>query len=246
MLQRLTHFILIRNLAGKELTDEKIHDFKRLTLVQGHVIISLFLLDLFTYLDFPYHIELAESIFFLALGVYVFLLWDMLRNYTNSKTLILLNFIFIMGVFFIGLIVANPFIHMEVTTTYRLLLEGVQVCLLAVECTVIYFTLMEFFKKDLSMTMGLWGAACIYLMIGLAFGSVYEIVCIMNIQCMGVEIPLQTMALMKRYEFSLMILSGMTTPYNNPTGMIYSLGTIEAVWGQLFIVLIVGRLLMKN
>ncbi len=246
MLRRLTHFILIRNPTGKELTDEKIHDFKRLTLVQGFIIVSLFLLDLFTYLDFPYHIELAESVFFMALGIYVFLLWDMLRNYTSHKTLILLNFIFIMGVFFIGLIVANPFVHMEATPMYRILLASVQLCLLAVECTVIFFTLMEFFKKDLSMTMRLWGAACIYLMIGLAFGSIYEMVCILNIQCMGVDIPLQTLALMKRYEFSLMVLSGMTTPYNNPTGMIYSLGTIEAVWGQLFIVLIVGRLLMKN
>ena len=87
-----------------------------------------------------------------------------------------------MGVFLIGLIVVNPFVHMEPTPVYKLFLAGIQVCLLAVECTAIYFTLMEFFKKDLSMPMRLWGAACIYLMIGL--------------QCMGIEIPLQTMALM--------------------------------------------------
>ncbi|MEK6781684.1 MAG: hypothetical protein AABY93_08255 [Bacteroidota bacterium] len=174
MFQRVLHYILIRNLAGKELTDEKIYDFKRLTLLQGAIILSLFLLDLFTYLAFPYHIELAESIFFLLLGVYVFLLWDMLRNYTSSKTIILLNFIFIMGVFLIGLVVVNPFMHMEAEPPYRIFLACIMVCLLAVECTVIYFTLMEFFKKDLCMPMRLWGAACIYLMIGLAFGNVYE------------------------------------------------------------------------
>lgn len=245
MLKRLLQYIVIRNLAGKELTDEKIRDFKRLTLIQGAIIFSLFLLELFTYLHFPYHIELAEIIFFTLLGVYVFLLWDTLRNYTTSRKIILLNFIFIMGVFFIGLIVVNPFVHMEPTPVYKLFLAGIQACLLAVECTVIYYTLMEFFKKDLSMPMRLWGAACIYLMIGLAFGSAYEIVCVLEIQCMGIEIPLQTMALMKRYEFSLMVLSGMNSPYVNPIGMIFSIGTIEAVWGQLFIVLIVGRLLMK-
>lgn len=245
MLKRLLQSIVIRNMAGKELTDEKIRDFKRLTLIQGAIIFSLFLLDLFIYLHFPYHIELAEVIFFMLLGIYVFLLWDMLRNYTTNRKLILLNFIFIMGVFLIGLIVVNPFVHMEPTPVYKLFLAGIQVCLLAVECTVIYFTLLEFFKKDLSMHMRLWGAACIYLMIGLAFGSAYEIVCVLEIQCMGIEIPLQTMALMKRYEFSLMVLSGMNSPYDNPIGMIFSIGTIEAVWGQLFIVLIVGRLLMK-
>ena len=62
------------------------------------------------------------------------------------------------------------------------------------------------------MPMRLWGAACIYLMIGLAFGSAYEIICVLEIQCLGVDIPLQTMALMKRFQFSLMVLSGMNSP----------------------------------
>jgi hypothetical protein len=245
MAQPLLQRILVRNLAGKELTDEKIQDFKRLTIVQGFIILTLFLLEVFSYLNFPHHIEISETIFFMALGTYVFLLWDMLRNYTNSKMIILVNFVFIMGVFVVGLIVANPFMKMEVTPIYRLFLAGIQICLLTVECTVIYFTLMEFFKKDLGMPMRLWGAACIYLMIGLAFGSAYEILCVLEVQCMGVDIPLQTMGLMKRFEYSLMVLSGMDSPYGNQIAMIFSLGTIEAIWSQLFIVLIVGRLLMK-
>jgi hypothetical protein len=246
MIAKLRNLILIRNLAGKELSDEKIQDFKRLLVAQSSIIVSLFLLELFNRLDFSYHIQISESIFFAALGFYVFLLWDMLRNYTNNPKIIFLNFIFIMGVFCVGVIAVNPFFPMPITPSYRILLASIQFCLLAVECTVIYFTLMEFFKKDLGMSMRLWGAACIYLMIGLAFGSAYEIICILEIQCMGVDIPLQTMGLMKRFEFSLMVLSGMDSPYNNATGMIFSLGTVEALLGQLFVVLIVGRLMMRQ
>jgi hypothetical protein len=245
MVQRLVKFILVKNISGKELTDEKIHDFRRLTIIQGALIATLFLLNVFTFLDFPYHTEVAESIFFAALGFYVFLLWDMLRNYTSSKTIILLNFIFIMGVFLVGFVAVNPFFPMPVTRSYRVVLACIQFCLLAVECTVIHYTVLEFFKKDLGMPVRLWGAACIYLMIALAFGSAYELVCILEINCMGIDIPLQTLGLMKRIEFSLMVLSGMDNPYTNAAGMIFSLGTIEAVWGQLFVVLIVGRLLMK-
>ena len=51
--------------------------------------------------------------------------------------------------------------------------------------------------------------------------------------------------MMKRYEFSLMVVSGMESPYSNAVGMIFSMGMFEALWNQLFIVLIVGRLLMK-
>lgn len=246
MITKLRNFILIRNLAGKELSDEKAQDFKRLLIAQASIIGSLFLLELFSHLDFPNHIQISESLFFAALGFYVFLLWDMLRNYTSSPKIIFLNFIFIMGVFGVGVIAVNPFFPMPITPAYRIVLASIQFCLLAVECTVIYFTLMEFFKKDLGMSMRLWGAACIYLMIGLAFGSAYEIICILEIQCMGVDIPLQTMGLMKRFEFSLMVLSGMDSPYSNATGMIFSLGMVEALWGQLFVVLIVGRLMMKQ
>src|SRR5579859_3254502 len=180
MLISLRNFILIRNLGGKELSDEKILDFKRLVVAQVAVISSLFLLGLFTHLGFPYHLQISESIFFAALGFYVFLLWDMLRNYTTNPTVILLNFVFIIGVFLVGLIAVNPFVVMPITPGYRIVLAGIQSCLLGVECTVIYFTLVEFLRKDLGMPMRLWGAACIYLMIGLAFGSAYEIICILE------------------------------------------------------------------
>ena len=243
MLKSLVNFIFIKNLSGKELTDEKIRDFKRLVISQSGIIASIFLLDLFTFMDFPWHVEIAESIFFLALGAYVFLLWDMMRNYTTSKKIILINFIFIMGVFLFGFVAVNPFLPMPLTVPYRILLAVIQVCLLAVECTVIYYTLLEFFKKELGMPIRLWGAACIYLMIGLAFGSAYEILCVLEINCLG-DIPLRTMGLMKRIEFSLMVLSGMESPFI-AANMIYSMGTVEALWGQVFIVLIVGRLLSK-
>jgi hypothetical protein len=237
--------LLQKNLSGKELTDEKIRDFRRIMFAQSCIIASIFLLHAFSFLDFPWHTEIAEMIFFAVLGIYVFLLWDMMRNYTSSRAVIIVNFIFIMGVFVTGTIAVNPFIPMEITIPYRIVLAGIQLCLLAVECTLIYFTLMEFFRKDLGMSIRLWGAACIYVVIGFAFGSAYEIVCILQIDCMGVDIPLRTSAMMKRIEYSLMVLSGMDNPYGGATSMIYSLGTIEALWGQVFVVLIVGRLMMK-
>jgi hypothetical protein len=245
MLKRLTTYIFVKNLSGKVLTDEKIHDFKRLLVVQIAILLSLFILDLFTHLQFPMYLELSETLFFAALGTYVFLLWDMLRNYTTSKRIILINFFFINGVFLIGFIAVNPFFPMEPTVPYRLVLAAVQLCLLSVESTIIYFTLMEFFRKDLGMNIRLWGAANIYLMIGLAFGSVYELISIVDLNALGIDLPLRTEGFMKRCEFSLMVLSGMNTPYSDLAPMMYSLGTVEALFGQLFVVLIVGRLLMK-
>ncbi|HQQ97106.1 MAG TPA: hypothetical protein PLX35_07575 [Cyclobacteriaceae bacterium] len=245
MAKKLLQFLASRNLERQELSDEKMADFRRATVVQGGIILTLFLLPLFSHLGFPYHIQIAETIFFLVLGVYVFLLWDMLRNYTANERLIRINFVLIMGVFLLGFVAVNPFFPMPVNPVYRSVLAFIQGSLLIVEGCVIYFTLQEFFRKDLGLGMRLWGAACIYLMIGLAFGSAYELVCILDIQCLGVDLPLQTMAFMKRIEFSFIVLSGMDNPYGAVAGMVTSLATVEALFGQLFVVLIVGRLLVK-
>jgi hypothetical protein len=81
----------LKNLEAKELTDEKIRDFKRIVLAQLGVLVTLFLLELFTWLDFPLDLELAETLFFLAIGAYAYLLWDMLRNYTASRRIVVLT-----------------------------------------------------------------------------------------------------------------------------------------------------------
>jgi hypothetical protein len=241
---RFIQYLLTRNLNGKELTDEKIKDFKRIVLAQGVLIFCLFLLSFFEALAFPYHVEIAETIFISCLGVYIFLLWDALRNYTTNRRIILVNFIVINGIFLLGAVGTNPFIPMAPTLPYRIFLMFVMTCLLTVEISVIYFTVLEFFKKDLGLTIKLWGAAALYLMIGISFASVYEIFCIVEMDCLGIDVPLHTIAFMKRMDFSLMVLSGMNTPFE-PNGVLYALGMIEALWGQIFIVLIVGRLLVK-
>lgn len=239
-------FQFIKNLEGKELTDEKIRDFRRLLISQVAIIASILFLEFSESAHFPLHPELPETIFFMTLGIYVFLLWDALRNYTRSKIIIMVNFIFIIGVFVLGTVVANPFFEFvdKSSLLYRILLLFTQISLLTVEGCVIYFTVIEFLKKDFNLSIKLWAAACIYLMTGLAFGSFYEMFCIFDVDCLGIDVPLRTIALMQRMGYSMMVLSGMNIPYT-PTGTIYMASTFEALWGQLFVVLIVGRLMIK-
>jgi hypothetical protein len=235
---------LLKNLEAKELTDEKIRDFKRIVLAQLGILITLFLLELFTWLNFYLYLELAETLFFIAIGAYAFLLWDMLRNYTASRRIIVLNFIFIMGVFVAGFICVNPFWPMPLTIPYRIVLIIIQACLLTVECFVVWFTIREFFKRELGLSIKLWGAAAMYMMIGMSFGSIYEMLCILQLDCLGIGIPLRTIAMMKRVGFSFMILCGLDTPFN-VTPLIGSLTTVEALFSEIFIVLIVGRFLVR-
>jgi hypothetical protein len=235
---------LLKNLEAKELTDEKIRDFRRIVVAQLGILVTLVLLELFSWLKFTLYLELAETFFFMAVGAYAYLLWDMLRNYTTSRRIVVLNFIFIMGVFIAGFICVNPFWPMPSSIPYRIVLIAIQSCLLTVECFVIWFTIREFFKRDLGLPIKLWGAAAMYMMIGMTFGSLYEILCVLQVDCLGTDISLRTIAMMKRVGFSFMVLCGLDAPYN-VSPLLSSITTIEALFSEIFIVLIVGRFLVR-
>ncbi len=236
----------LRQLAGKELSDEKIKDFRRIVTVQVVLIVFCLLIrEFFHFVQLPFALEIAELVFFAVLGIYVFFLWDMLRLYAKSKLFIAALFVVIMGVFLFASVLINPFQPLLSQEQFKTFGTFIQTCLLTVEISVIYYTMKEFFKKDLGMNIKLWGAACLYLMIGISFGSVYEIVCVFDIDCLGVEIPLRASALMDRISYSFLILSGLDNPLEGIATVVTRISILESLWSNLFIVLIVGRLLVK-
>jgi hypothetical protein len=91
------------------------------------------------------------------------------------------------------------------------------------------FTIREFFKRDLGLPIKLWGAAAMYMMIGMSFGSLYEMLCILQLDCLGTEFPLRTLAMMKRVGFSFMVLCGIDFPYD-VSPLISSVTTVEALF----------------
>jgi len=236
----------IRNLSGKELTDEKVKDFRQIVLTQFTLIVVCLLgREFFTFTGIPFALEIAELVFFIALGVYVFFLWDTLRLYTKNRWFIAALFVVIMGVFSLAGILINPFNPLLSQEQFKTFGTFIQTSLLVVECSVIFYTMKEFFKKDLGLDIKLWGAACLYLAIGITFGSVYEIICVFDIDCLGVELPLRASALMDRISYSVLVLSGLDNPIEGISMVVTKISTIEALWSNLFIVLIVGRFLVK-
>jgi hypothetical protein len=235
---------LFKNLKDLDLTREKLKDFKNVVPVQIGLLLATFLakgiMDLFS---IPYRDIITQMLFFSILGIYVFLLWDMLRNYTKSKILLLFLLGLIMGTFFIGAVFVNPFVTLLNLFQFRIATGLIMTALLLVEISVVYFTITEIFKHDLSINERMWGAACIYLIMGIAFGSVYEIIDIISLSSLDFGIPLGTPHFMKSISFSFHILAGTGISYPC-TELITNITTIESLWGNLFIVFVVGRLLL--
>jgi hypothetical protein len=235
---------LFQNLKDIDLTREKLKDFKKVVPVQIGLLLVTFLskglMDLF---KIPYSGEVTELLFFAVLGIYVFLLWDMLRNYTRSRILLLFLLVLIMGTFLLGLIFVNPFYRFLEMREFRIVTCLIMITLLLVEASVIYFTITEIFKHDLSINERMWGAACIYMITGFAFGNVYEIIDIISISSLDFGIPLGTLHFIKSISYSFHTLAGTGSSFPC-SELITNFTSIESLWGNLFIVFVVGRLLL--
>ena len=89
----------------------------------------------------------------------------------------------------------------------------------------------------------LWGAACVYLMIGISFGSLYDLINIIVPESFGVPITLGLESYSESIYYSFNILGGLDTAYTSPTKLVRNIGVIEAVWANLYAILIIGKLL---
>jgi hypothetical protein len=72
---------------------------------------------------------------------------------------------------------------------------------------------------------------------------IYDLINIANPGAMGQPVNLGLESYTACIAYSMTILGGMETPYPDAIPLIRNLGIIESVWANLFIVLLVGRLL---
>jgi len=175
--------------------------------------------------------------------IYSFLLWDLLRNFTKNQYLIVTIFFTLVLIVMVGLVVENPFIQIINPEYRRPFLLGIHGALFPIEVLVISFTIVDVFKGKFLSSERLWGAACIFLMIGISFASLYDLISIIHPGSLGVIIPLGLESYSECIYYSFNVLGGLDTAYPEPIKLIRNLGVIEAVWGNLFTVLIIGKLL---
>jgi hypothetical protein len=236
----------LKKLRGAALDAEKKKDFRNVVILQFLIIGSALLLnDILRMSGMGEEASfIFRDIFFLALGgLYVLILWDMLKNFTENKILIVALFVFIMGTYVLALVTVNPIWKIFDEEQQRPYLFFIHFVLFTVEATVIVFAIFDIFAGNKMSQEKLWGSACIYLMIAISFGSVYDLINIANPGSMGEPLKLGLDSYTACIAYSMTILGGQDPAFPNATPLIANLGIMEAVWGNLFIVLLVGRLL---
>ena len=238
-------FSFDRAFSRKKLLKEKQKDYRNVVIMQIVIVVSGLLMSEFLSKESSPQIRKLVITVFSAFGaIYSFLLWDMLRNFTNQQWLIKFILIVLSAIVIMGVLGEFPYyqlVEINNRSLYLFILHG---ALFPIEVTVIGFAIRDIFRGKVLSPDKLWGAACIYLMLGISFGSLYDLIAILNPLSLGVKLELGMPSYTENIYYSFNILGGLDTAYPNPIRLVRNIGVIEAVWGNLFVVLIIGKLLI--
>lgn len=186
--------------------------------------------------------KLIITVFSVFGTVYTYLLCDLLRNFTKNKTLLAVLFTLLIVTIGVGLLSEFPYYQIIDIPNRQALLLAVHGLLFPIEITVISFAIRDIFSGGYLTPDKLWGAACVFLMVGISFGSLYDLLTIANPGGLGADIELGFPNYSECVTFSFCILGGIDTGLQ-PMKLIRNISTLEAVWGNLYAMLIIGKLL---
>ncbi len=237
------NFSLLSDLSNRELQREKTKDYRNVVLIQ--IVIIVFGLTLSQPLLEDSKSDASKfiiSIFSFFGATYAFLLWDLLRNFTRSKPLIGTILVVLSGIVVAGTLVEFPYYQIIHVSNRQLYLLAIHSLLFPIEVTVIAYAIRDIFSGGFMTGDKLWGAACIFLMIGISFGSLFDLITIINPGSLGADIELGLPNYSECVTYSFCILGGVDSGLE-PSRLIRNISTIEAVWGNIYGMLIIGRLL---
>ncbi|MBL7854193.1 MAG: hypothetical protein JNL17_07335 [Cyclobacteriaceae bacterium] len=230
-------------LTKLELQREKAKDYRNVVILQILIVGCGLLLSEPLLTDSKSNVSKFIILIFSGFGAtYAFLLWDLLRNFTSNRYLIVGIFCILILIVVVGILVEFPYYQLLEVPNRQAYLLTIHGLLFPIEITVIAFAIRDIFAQGYLTPDKLWGAACVFLMIGISFGSLYDLLSIAMPGSMGVAIELGLPNYAECVTYSFCVLSGMDSGLQ-PIRFIRNLSVLEAVWGTLYGMIIIGKLL---
>lgn len=230
-------------LTKLELQREKAKDYRNVVILQILIVGCGLLLSEPLLTDSKSNVSKFIILIFSGFGAtYAFLLWDLLRNFTSNRYLIVGIFGILSLIVVVGILVEFPYYQLLEVPNRQAYLLTIHGLLFPIEITVVAFAIRDIFAQGYLTPDKLWGAACVFLMIGISFGSLYDLLSIAMPGSMGVAIELGLPNYAECVTYSFCVLSGMDSGLQ-PIRFIRNLSVLEAVWGTLYGMIIIGKLL---
>lgn len=232
---------LLRSLT--DLQKEKQHDYRNVVITQILIVTLGLTLSGPVLEDSTSSISKFIIVVFFGFGtVYNFLLWDLLRNFTKNKILIVVIFCVLVGMIIFGTLTEFPY-YKFVDMDRRMVLLIIHGSLFPIEIIIIAFTIRDIFMDDYFTSDKLWGAAAVFLTVGISFGSLYDLICTIKPGSLNANLELGFPTYSECLSYSFSVIGGIETSQPNASKLIRNISVLEAVWSTLFTVLIIGKLL---
>jgi len=234
----------LKNLLTRtELQREKLKDYRNVVLIQ--IILIVFVLVFSGPLHENSRSETSKfiiSILSFCGALYAFLLWDLLRNFSSSRVLIAGVIFVLAGITVIGILGEFPYYKIIEVPNRRIYLLTIHGLLFPIEIIVISYAILDLFSQGFMTSDKLWGAACVFLMVGISFGSLYDILNTALPGSLGQNVELGIPNYTECMTHSFCILAGIDSGLST-SRLVRNISVIEAVWGGLYGMLIIGKLL---
>jgi hypothetical protein len=237
-------FTLFSVRSKSELQQEKQRDYQKVVVLQIFLItVCLTLSDFIINKSHTPTGKLVTTIFSFLGAVYAFSLWDLLRDFTQNKALIRTILFILIGIVILGTMVEFPYYHILEVNDKQLYLLIIHSLVFPIEVIVIGFAIRDIFSGKYLTPDKLWGSAGIFLMTGMSFGSLYDLICIVQPGSLGEVIEPGIPNYSECATYSLSVLGGMDPGHPNAIRLIRNISVIQSVWGNLYVVLIIGKLM---
>jgi len=173
-----------------------------------------------------------------------YLTYELIKDLTDNKfiqyfILILLWFAVIVGII-TGLNVVD-----KISSLYLIMSLSTMVCSFLAFVVLLFYMVYDIFNEKHDVSYRLWGSAVIYVLIGATFGMFYSIIAIALPSQFNFTTEVDLFRFIPCYNFSFYTLAGIDNPYGNFGILIKNIGVVESIFSNLYIVLVVGRLLSK-
>lgn len=231
-----------------ELAPHRTNYFKAVVIIQIILIVEALLLEDIFKIFIPESEtskSICEILFIIPTITYMYYLFKLVRSFERNVKYVNAVFFILFFTFIVGGTIASPGVHIVEGFHRRLLLFFVQIFLFLSFCKIIYFTLLEIFDDEVTVNERLWGSTCLFLMIAITFTSLYDIVCLIYPNAIGIQHNLRMLDYMHNLSYSINVIGALDTAFPNAIPMIQHISIIEAAWSHIFALILVGRLLSK-
>jgi len=221
-------------------------DYKNLMIFQSLLIVlGLILSPLVTVFDLGKLRPLLYILFLVSGGAYILFLWTMLRNFTKIEWLEKVTLYLLVSTIIVSFLLENPLVKLIKEDDRAPYLLFVHISLLLVELLLILYSMRDIFSGNTLSASRLWGSASLYLMIALAFASLYDVVVIFNPNSFGVKLKPGFPSYSESIYYSINSLVKWNDTFPDAIKLVKNIRLMQAVLGELFIALLVGNLLNR-